>query len=110
MRLAIIITILLAATNAAVAAPSGCPPQPGNPLTQVSVYDGPFEDNVVLVPDSNKKNSAIWYVSGIYDEKRIVNVECQYKNGKVEKLSLPNRVKTCEFVSGNKDGARFTCT
>lgn len=74
-----------------------CPAQPGQPLRQVEVFDGPVEDLATLVPEIAKERFGRWQLDYVYAAGRTVNVRCHYADGRTVDVALTKKVERCHY-------------
>ncbi len=74
-----------------------CPGQPGQPLRQVDVFDGPVEDLATLVPDVAKERAGHWQLGYVYAAGRTVNVRCHYADARMVDVALTQKVERCDY-------------
>ncbi|GKS88491.1 STY0301 family protein [Acidovorax sp. SUPP2539] len=74
-----------------------CPAQPGQPLRQVDVFDGPVEDLATLVPDVAKERAGHWQLGYVYAAGRTVNVRCHYADARTVDVELTQKVERCDY-------------
>ncbi|WP_442867324.1 STY0301 family protein [Acidovorax sp. GBBC 1281] len=74
-----------------------CPAQPGQPLRQVDVFDGPVEDLATLVPDVAKERAGHWQLGYVYSVGRTVHVRCHYADARTVDVALPQKVERCDY-------------
>ena len=102
------------AASLAHASDAACPVRASDPLISVGLFDGPVADNVVLAPDQSSGNAtkgkAIWQVSSVYKEGRMLNLACRYRSSeKPLMIEIKQKVATCSQQLDTKMGGTFTC-
>ncbi|GKS74284.1 lipoprotein [Acidovorax sp. SUPP950] len=96
----ILAVLLFAAANGGMPtsqAAGVCPAQPGQPLRQVDVFDGPVEDLATLVPDVAKERAGHWQLGYVYAAGRTVNVRCHYADARTVDVELTQEVERCDY-------------
>jgi len=111
------LALLLACT--AQAQETKCPSYHGkNPLSTVSVFDGPAEEKADLVPDVSKASggrlvSASWQVGYLYGIGRKVFLVCRFAglgDADAATIKVDQKVQTCIFrAHGGGQPAEMTC-
>ncbi len=113
IRLGVLLPVLMF-HQSAMGADFACPQIKDNPLASVEVYDGPFSDNAILVPDTSKgtlaNGSSTWDVAYVYEAARELNVICRYKSKKkTEEIRSATKLSSCELKTSTKTPSSFTC-
>lgn len=86
-------------------AATSCPARNGRePLTTVTLFDGPPEERADLIPDESRGSGdhayARWDVKYIYEAGRVLFLQCQYSgNNASQVLVIPvkSKVRSCVF-------------
>jgi hypothetical protein len=99
-KLVAIVAFILAGT--AQAEEMKCPPLHGkNPLSGVSVYDGPPDEMADLISDKSSGEGdqirASWEVGYIHDAGRSVYLVCKYGKHETITVKAENKVQTCIY-------------
>ena len=105
-KLAIGIGLAVGLMGAALAQEVKCPSRQGkNPLSGVSVFDGPPAEQADLVPDVTRGSGTHLYMAwDIIDEGRGVYVVCRYPghgNTPDVTVKLDKKIKRCVFQAGS---------
>lgn len=100
--MAVALMVLVGSASGRVASPR-CPGSfQAAPLTTVSVFDGPLEEQADLVPSGGKRSKAssvsTWDVGYIYKAGRIVHLKCGYRTGVFIDVPVRGPVKRCTLI------------
>ena len=107
-------TLLLAASAAGADEPA-CPAYHGAaPLAQVSVFDGPPEEQADLVPDRSEGTAGSlhseWDLGYLYDQGRNAVLVCRYgKSADPVTVPITRKVARCVFRAHGGKPAEMSC-
>ena len=102
---ALLFVALMSGTPQRAAAPTSCPVASGGVrMTGGDVYDGPVEENAILVPDSARTmrgtEVSTWDVRTTYAAGRQIYLSCEYASRPKVTIRVSRAVRTCRYSDG----------